>query len=362
MNIEKSAGVIRQDENGNVNFSYDFGYYFFLGKALAERYEDNRNNIALLAKTSYRTDSAHTLLFLLHHSRSQDLLETILLHTMETLGNAPVARLTAQETGMLASALEAIPKALPSMSTGEARKNERSRRDVGDERELSRAEEAENEDVMSVSKVYRALRNMDILAQVLRNQYGSMAKERLEEIVNTVIDVGLQLIYMFTNEEFLANEERYIRKQVEDKFSKKKSGKKDKMDVDKITRDVTRQLRMLAIVIIGVLVEKILLSIWRRELTEIVSSVCENADDPAHKLIATLFDVGTRPRVEMYDADLVEELGKNLKRENNYVVRRILSLLVHEHLRTHDAPPQVRQRLFHALDVPYKASLPKRQR
>ena len=359
VSIEKSAGVVRVDQNENVHFSYTFVYYFFLGKALAERYDENKHHIASLAETSYRTDSAHTLLFLLHHSRSQDLLETILLHTMETLEDTPTARLTAKETGTLANALEAIPKALPPIAASEAREDERKRRDVADEREIRRMED---EDTASLSKVYRALRNMDILGQVLRNQYGSMTRERLAEVVEAVIDVGLQLIYMFTNEESIANEEKAIRKKVEDRHSQKKSSGKKQPDAERITRDVARQLRILSIVVIAVLIDKTVLSIWRRELAPIVSDVCNEAGDPAHKLIATLFEISTRSRIDDRDGEVVDVFNTELQREGNFVVSRILSLLVQEHLRTHHAPAHVRQKIFQTLGIAYKPTLPKRQR
>ena len=357
-NIEESGGLLRHDRDGNVQFGYNFVYYFFLGKALAERYEENKSNISTLAETNYRTDSAHTLLFLLHHSRSQDLLETILLHTMETLEDTPAASLTAKETSTLARALESIPKSLPPMSTSDARTEQRDRRDTADERELRKAEE---EDKVSSSKVYRALRNMDILAQVLRNQYGSMTKERLKEVVGAVIDVGLQLIYMFTNEELLANEEKHIRKEVEERYNRKKS-ERGRLDADRITRDVSRQLRILSIVVIAVLVDKTVLSIWRRELAPIVSDVCKESGDPAHKLVTTLFEITTRRQITDRDSELVEKLNKELKRDRNYVVARILSLMIQEHLRTHYVPPPVRQKLFQTLGISYEPSLPKRQR
>ena len=358
--IEQTAAVIRTDEEGNIQFTYKFAYFYFLGWALSQRYQVCKQEIETLASTIFRSDDANTLLFLLHHSRSEDLLETILLHAMVTLGDTPIAKLSAADTMEFSKALDSIPKSLPAESIADIRTRERRGRDVMERRE---GEVEVDEDHFTHSEVYRALRHMEILGQVLRNQYGSLPKDRLSDVISTIVNTGLQLIHMFTNKEFLEKEEQHIRVHVANRPRRKRDGGKEKpLSSDKIRGEVSRRLRTLAVLVIAVLVTKTITCIWRRELVPVVHGVCKKADDSAHRLISTLFEVTTRARVVDRDGDLIRSLFEELQSDGNFVVARIFSLLVQHHLRTHDAEVALRQKISDALGIAYQPALIRQRR
>ena len=363
--IEQTAAVIRTDENGNIQFRYKFGYFYFLGWALSQRYQTCKPEIELLASTIYKSDDANTLLFLLHHSRSEDLLDTILLHAMVTLGDTPISKLDAIETGEFSKALDSIPKSLSVGPVDDIRARVRKVRDVADQSvaEQREADADADEDHFTHSEVYRSLRHMEILGQVLRNQYGSLPKDKLADVISTIMDTGLQLIHMFINREFLEKEEENIRVHVANRPSRKQNdGKEKPFSPEKVRGEVTKRLRALSILVIAVLVSKTVNCIWRRELVPVVNDVCGRADDPAHKLVATLFEVTTRARIVDRDGDLIRSLFEELQRDGNFVVARIFSLLVQHHLRTHDAEVAVRQKISDALGIMYQPALIRQRR
>ena len=358
--MERGAGVLSVDEDGCIGFTYNFGYYFFVGKALGETYEENKKVIETMAEHSYRASNAHTLLFLLHHSRSQDLLETILLHTMETLGNTPNAKLDETDTRNLAKALKSVPRTLPGKTLHEAREEERTGRDSADARELERAKEIEDG---QPSNIYRALRNMEILGQVLRNQYGSLTRERLREVIAGIIDTGLQLIHTFTNEDAHVRHEQQLREYFSRKYSTKlKDSSGEILDTLRISKSVSRLLRAMAILTIVVLLGKIVSCIWRRELLSIVQDLCCETEDPAHSAIRAVFEMATKEQLDIDVSELIADVHAQFVHERNTVMARTLSLLVQQYMRTHDAPLSVRQKLSHSIGIPYRPTKPRKER
>ena len=353
--LRDSAIVLRVDSQGHMQFTHKFSYYYFLGQSLAQRYDECSEIIDDLATTIYRPEDAHILLFLLHHSRSTDLLETLLLHSMEALEDLPIATLDVKEVSPLSEALKAFPRSLPATSVKRERKIEREARDVAENREVQ-AIESDGE-YFAGNVVYKALRHMEILGQVLRNQYGSMPKNKLVDVVETIVDSGLKLTHMFISDEFLRGEEDDIRGNVArslEREAKRKGSSKPKKE--RIDRETARLLGTISIMVVLSLVGRTVTAIWRRELVELVREVCAKSADPAHALVGTVFEIVTRESVSRRDAVLVKNLHERLEDEGNFVVARIFSLLVQHHLRTHDGPVGVRQRIVQTLRIEMGAS------
>ena len=73
-------------------------------------------------------------------------------------------------------------------------------------------DESEGEQIHddNLNDLYKALKNMEILGQILRNKYGSLPREKIEEVIDFVTDVGLRLINELTNQESILSLESYF--------------------------------------------------------------------------------------------------------------------------------------------------------
>ena len=70
---------------GDLSFRYPYVYYFFLGRFFALNQKQHIQTIGTLAETSYLTENAHILIFAIHHASDDELVETVLIHTMVAL-------------------------------------------------------------------------------------------------------------------------------------------------------------------------------------------------------------------------------------------------------------------------------------
>ena len=284
VNRLKRGGFISVEyQNGRYPLQYSFVYYFFLGKFLAESYGEYRSTIEHLIEESYLRDNRYVLIFMVHHTNKEDLddlIKTISRHTMTAMNNWPAAKLTVDETKRLASVLkgrkekdeEEIPRDI--MSEKPIEENRKEIRNLKDEVEAAEPDVLEEKhDNKDVNSVYKSLKNMEVLGQILKNKCGSSTKDKLRKIVTNVADTGLRTIALITGDESMRKLEDYL-KEVEG----------DDTDED----DIENKLRMfyaLCFFVIGGVISKIVDCIKKRELAEIVADVRGKENTPAYDLI-----------------------------------------------------------------------------
>ena len=125
-----SRGAVLSISDSNVSFCSAYGYYFFLGRHLSENYRDNKNIVAEMVEKSYVKDNSLALIFVIHHSNSQEILDDIILHTMVTLDDRDPVKLSLGEVGVFQGLLKKLPEDIASeKSVEEERRKVRDRRD-----------------------------------------------------------------------------------------------------------------------------------------------------------------------------------------------------------------------------------------
>ena len=342
----KRDGVIAIDQNGKYHLSYPFVYYFFLGNFFARNYKQNKDTIDQLTEKSYLRDNRYILIFTIHHALDDDLIETILLHTMMAMDKHAVAELSAGETRSLLSALEELPhKIISQRSTERNRERERHQRDKAEAAERTYEKEHEIEDVNSL---YKSLKNMEILGQILRNKYGSFPKNRLQEIVTTIADAGLRIVTLITDDDSMRDLEDYLVERVKELDTQK--------NTDKMEERMRMLVRTMCFLMMTIIIVKIVVSIRKPELAEVVNDACRSKDTPAYDLIDFFFVLGTVTELEEKDVDKLKLLLKKFDDDGNEVAKRLLSIVTQDYLNKHNVQYKLRQKIFKALGLEYKSN------
>lgn len=344
------------EPSGKHQFSYSFVYYFFLGNFFARNYEEHKVALEQIAEKSYLRDNRYILIFTIHHTHDDDLIETILLHTMIAMGHLPVAKLTVDETKPLLSALTEIPrKIISKRSVEEERKSEREVREKADSTEsIIHEEEYEDEDTDSL---YKSLKNMEILGQILKNKYGSFSKEKLQEIVTTIADAGLRIVTLFVDNKSMRELEDYLVKRFKEINSSK--------DVMKTENRLRSLIRAYCFFLVAVIIGKIVTSIRKPELAEVVTEACGKKNTPAYDLIDFFFALGTAKTLRKKDVDKMSKLFRMFDKDRNEVAKRLLSIVTQNYLNKHNVQHELRQRTYKELGVEYRPNLepkPKRRK
>ena len=278
-------------------------------------------------------------------------------HTKCVFNHTAVASLSTNETRLLEETLKEFPeRILSNRSVPDERRLQRECKDELDYRLVESVTQDKPDEFRScqtdqsvaniLTDFYRALKNMEILGQVLRNKYGSLPRCKLEEIIMFVTNAGLRLIKVNTNHDGIQRFESFC---IEVFENEKPDGNRHKM-----AEFLRNLIRTMTLVTISLLLNKIVVSIRKPELMEIVENIFQRQDTPAYDLLYIFFLLNS---VEELDPECVKKildiLGK-FKKSKNTVAIRFLSLEVQNYANTHVIHFKLREKLLKALNIEYQ--------
>ena len=317
------------------SFRTPYMYYFFLGRYLSKATEENAVIIEQMCERSYVSSNYLTLLFVIHHTNNDEIIDDILLRTMCTLDHLDTAKLNEAETDTFKGIVEALPEnVLSSKSVEEERQEERETRGINDNLVETEDDPKEPIDKTVLDEIYQILKNNEIMGQILRNKYGSLEKPRIKEVIETITDSGLRLVSLLLDEEWITNTAHYIHKKFPDH------------DLEQIKRVV----QYFSFLWTMGNVEKIVNSINVPEIRGIVHEVVEQQSTPAYDLIGYFNHLDS---VEKLTAGVKQELDTLFKKHNDFFLRRVLSIRTQRYMNTHRSHARIEQSVCSSLGIRY---------
>ena len=329
-------GIITKD--GDFRTSYMC--YFFLGRFLSKNREKHKILIENMCEKSYMTANYLTLLFIIHHTDDNQIIEDILLRTTCTFDAIYPATLDRVETKRFGHIRANLSKNILSKnSVDEEREKERNARDNRDNRDHQsstegKEEQAEYED--PVNDLYRVLKNNEILGQILRNKYGSLEKTKIEEIIEAVADSGLRLVnFILKDENEITEVARYIQK----KYPHGDIGR------------VERLLCVFSFLWTMTNIEKIVSAINHQEIRKVVNDVVRKKSTPAYDLIGYFSQLDS---AEEFTEAMKKKLGELLKKHDDQFLKGVLSIRTQHYINTHRSKTRIEQSVCSLLDIKYR--------
>lgn len=341
-------GRMQDDEYGVISatghFRFKYMYLFFLGRFLANNKSKYQDLIGKLCEENHLYENQLILLFVIHHTNDHDIIEDILVRSVCTLENVTPAELTATETSRFSSIISTIrPNILREETVESARRNERNLRDVNEERLES------DNDVTGLIKsdrslaIYRIFMSNQILSQILRNKYGVLDKERIEEIIETISDGGLKLINCFLESEGRIQEiVKYFQKKIPHLKEEKK---------------IHTLLQGFSLMWTLVNIEHIVAAIDVPEIRDGVKKIVAERATPAYRIIGYF---NLLESALALNEDILKELKNLLKKDNDRFVKMVVSLRTQSYMNTHRSKAPIEQAFCSALGIDY-TNIVKRQ-
>ena len=189
--------------SNEVGFRIPFMYYYFLGKFLSKSGEKQRHVIDNMCQNSQFYGNHLTLLFVIHHSDNNEVIDDILIQTMCAFDVVPPATLRLQETRKFQDILRDISEnVLSDKSVSEERAKSRIAREKIENNTQQYEKDLKRRKNTILDDLYRILKNNEILGQVLKNKYVTMEKHRIEEIINVVTEGGLRLVNLILKDDY----------------------------------------------------------------------------------------------------------------------------------------------------------------
>lgn len=327
---------LQSDDFGIVTregrFKTAYMHYFFLGKFLSKNGEEYKGVIDKMCRESHVTSNHLTLLFIIHHTNDNQIIDEIVLRNMCTLDTVAPAVLDHDETKVFEDIIAEIPQNI--LSKGSVESERGKERDVRDRQdEVDDEQPSASED--PVNDLYRILKNNEILAQVLRNKYGTLEKAKIEEIIEAVTDSGLRLINLvLRNKKEIADCAQYLHK------------RHPEADLQKI-KNILQRLSFFWTMIN---VEKVVSAINYPEIKEIVHRVVLQRSTPAFDLIGYFSRLDSGPRLT---EEVKEELSVLLKKYNHPFLRSVLSIRTQYYMNTHRTKAKIAQGVCSLLKIKY---------
>ena len=189
-------------------FKYLYIYYFFVSKHLADNIDtdETKTTISALCKRIYKTEFANVLLFLTHHSKDKFLLTEILTNARELFNELAPCKLQddTQAINKLADKLQQLVFEQRSIEENReavnAKKDEEEKQEVKEiEKELSQVADI-NEDISNLdimSQLNSAFKTIEVLGQILKNNYGKMTNPVIIDLVEETYLIGLRTLNVF---------------------------------------------------------------------------------------------------------------------------------------------------------------------
>ncbi len=318
------------------HFKTPYMHYFFLGRFLSRKSDTSKKIIREMCENSHVNANYLTLLFTIHHTNDNEIVDDILLKTMCTLDSVRPAELNREETKRFEELIAALRENILSSNSVESeREQERGARDVDEQQLETRENMKETTDDYPVNDCYRILKNNAIMGQILRNKHGNMEKTKVEEIIEVIAAGGLRLVNLvLKDEEEIADLARLIHEQHPDD------------DIQKIRKFV----QFVSFIWTMTNIEKIVGSVNVPEIRESVNNVVSGKSTPAYDLIDYFSQLDNSNELTN---GIKEKLGSLLKKHDDPFLRRVLSIRTQFYMKTHRSKAPIQQSICSLLGISY---------
>lgn len=344
-------GNILDDYEGYYEFKYLYIYYFFVSKHLAENIEQEeiRNKISALCKRLYKSEFANILLFLTHHSKDKFLLNEILTNAKELFNDLQPCKLE-NDISAINKLGDELPKLVYNSKTIEEHRDEvnvkKDETEVAEKSELAKNYSNIpdlNEDISDldiVAKLNLAFKTIEILGQILKNNYGKISNPVIFDLVEETYLMGLRTLNVFfsvieTNTDFFVNQINSL------------IGEKHITDKAKIEQVSRRVLFNICNQISYSFIKKVSDSLGTENLENSYKSVLEKHNYNSVKLIDFAI------KLDHFKSFPNEEM-RNLKADfsKSILAQQIMKRMVINYLYLFPTSIEQKQRILSFLDIP----------
>ncbi len=361
------VSICKFDTLNQFNFCYSYLYYFFVAKYLSEHLDSKKNIINNILANLHKDENAYITVFISHHTKSNAILDELLLNAEILFEKYTPATLNKDELTFFDNHQEKIIKAImPSFNHSSDEERRKLLVIKSEEEESLKNEEVEqktNIDEIAdefASNLRLSIKTVEVLGSIMKNRSGSLDKQKLEYIFEQGFNVHMRILRSFIE---LINDEKAEKEIIEliteriNSFinEKKDESKEVKIEkIEKLARDIYWNMNF------GVLhgfISKAIHSLGSTNLLNIAQSVNEKVHSPSSFIV----NQGIRM---WYSKNLrVDEIVKRI--ENNdfsKTAENLMKIKVVEHCRMHKIDYKDLQKIEQKLNIPSKKMIVEREK
>ncbi len=199
------VNICKFDSLNEFNFCYSYIYYFFVAKYLSEHIEEKKDIINHILSHLHKDENAYITVFIAHHTKSNYLLDELLLNAEILFEKYQPATLDKDELSFFDKHEDKIIKAiLPSFEHNVADERKKllvEKSEIEDEKRENNTSQSDNAfDHASnefVSNLRLSIKTVEVMGLIIKNRSGSLDKSRLEYIYEQGLKVHLRILKSF---------------------------------------------------------------------------------------------------------------------------------------------------------------------
>jgi hypothetical protein len=334
-----NVNICKFDSLNQYHFCYDYLYYFFIAKYLSEHIEDKTELINNILANLHKDKNAYITIFITHHTKSNYILDELLLNAEILFEKYRPATLSTDELSFFDKHEEQIVKAvLPSrehnanMERNKLLNHKSEIEDIRQEKsEVQNFEDNERESEL-IRNLRLSIKTVEVMGLVIKNRSGSLDLKRLEYIFEQGLNVHLRIITSFL--ELIQNEQseqemiEFLTERINDIIKKNVDNKEPSNDkIKKLAKEIYWNLNF------GVLhgfLTKSIHSLGSNNLLNIAQTISEKEDNPAAFIVNHGIKMWYAKNVR------VDEIANRIKQKDfSLTAKRLMQYKVAEHCILH---------------------------
>lgn len=329
-------------KNALIRFEHPFIYYYFIGKNLAEK--PNDKVIAELCADIYKKNCSNILIFTIHHSQNQKILDEIQLHCMCSFDSFKSSKLDVSETSFMDDLLDTIPKSLLSQkSIAENRRIEREKQTQDLKTTKDTEEDIKDETQISVN---RAMKIVEVLGQILKNRAGSFPKKKIQELTIEIEELGLRVLSYMLNTLKSQEIKDWLLKRLNIEEQKWVSEKKN-FDSEIKKKFIERNIQFISLITTIGMLNKIYYSVNTEKLISIQEDISASKNVPSYDFINLQFKLS----FDLIDILDIRHLHKKYFDSKNRWALKAMSLYLQRYINTHAIDYKLKQQICDLLEI-----------
>ncbi len=345
--IESSVLVMK---GKMYSFQYVYIYYYFVAKYMADNFNsiEVKEQFERIISTIHKKDNFNIITFIVHHAKNDVLnilLDDISRNAKKAFENFSVATLDKKEIKFLDKAIQDINIGLPSKehSVEKHRDKQLEQQDksqpVVDKQEKAIENNEDNLDSLTI-EILKSAKSMDLIGQILKNQYGTFEKNKLKELFEEGQNVGLRLLKSFMD--LIKEQPDGLKDLIEKRLIEITEERDTKLSKEKIQRISQQMANRFSYGVVFGWLHKIVDSLGYDKLVTISDDVNDDMDTTASQLIS--FSIHTWHKKNL-DIDKLKSLYKKLDKDKNHTAQHILKDIVSRHIYMHEVSYQKKQQI-----------------
>lgn len=360
-----NVNICSFDSLNQFNFCYTYIYYFFIAKYISEHIDLHKDLINKIISNLHKDENAYIIVFIAHHTKSNYLLDELLLNAEILFEKYSPSTLDSQELSFFDKHEDKIIKAiLPSYeqnSNDERNRLLQQKSEIEEQKKESSKEENEDidEDSELATNLRLSIKTVEVMGLIIKNRSGSLDLARLEYIYEQGLKVHLRILTSFI--EIIKDEKaediiiEFLEERLNQIIKERKNESERELSIEKIEKLARSIFWNLNFGVIHGIITKAIHSLGSSNLLRISESISKKEKTPSafivHQGISMWYGKNLR----------IDEIAMRIKEDNfSKTAENLIKYKVVEHCRLHNISFNDLHRIEEKLNLSTKKLLQER--